>query len=397
MVAASGSGEIYEDAVFVGSLEMVAFDCCGVARAVRNGEGCALGHYKILVIVVSLFQHEGPFVATAFGVVGEFPFRDDASRGPFAAEVDIGIVEGLGDVEGEVGDHVFRFRSIVLVVGVADDVDAVLVFRCQVIAADFVGRNGGMDVGVEPSYRFYVEPGVACGEDFEFPVFVSGREYECALVVPSKVSECGGCGRCTDDGIVPPAVLQDGGEDILAAIAYGERGAVYTEGYLLVAVVVVSFRVGGYTAFYCDSILRHAKIDLSHGQRFVIVVQKDCDAVVPGNEGAYVGIGEPEAVVCIKCRDVLTFSVILDRNIGLRGLGIFAEEEVGRGPPQSVKMLKTVEKTVVVVGKFIETDLKVFIAAECDDGQRVEVSVYLGAQCGNGAENPCLLCPGTGG
>ena len=181
------------------------------------------------------------------------------------------------------------------------------------------------------------------------------------------MSECGGCGRCTDDGIVPPAVLQDGGEDILAAIAYGQRGAVYAEGYLLVAVVVVGFRVGGYTAFYCDSILRHAKIDLSHGQRFVIVVQKDCDAVVPGNEGAYVGIGEPEAVVCIKCRDVLTFSVILDRNIGLRGLGIFAVEKVGRGLPLSVEVFETVEETMVIVGEFVETDFEFLVTVECND------------------------------
>ena len=106
---------------------------------------------------------------------------------------------------------------------------------------------------------------------------------------------------------------------------------------------------------------------------------------------------KPGAVVCVKCRDGLTFSVVLDGNSGLCGLGIFAEEEVGRGPPHSVKMLETVEKAMVIVGEFIETDFKVFIAPENDDGQWIEVSVHLGAQCGYGAENPCLLGRGTGG
>ena len=263
--------EVDEYRVVVLCLEVAAFDVGGI------DEVGAVGHVNVLVVVHALLEEEVGFPVLIDLVVLQLGLGLDLPVGEGAEHIDIAVGEGEPAFEGEMRVDVV-FGEGVGHVAVA--IEAVALHG----AAAFVGAEGARVVLQHVSLVLVVGErdahdtvGVGLqGADVEGAELRPAREGVAAVVVieaePSRVS--GAVGEPVD-GVVPAAVLLDGGVYRHDRIADGVAAGVDAEVHLLLGEPVVDIGSGVHVSLDSDSLgFRHHEPPREHRIVGRVVIDK---------------------------------------------------------------------------------------------------------------------------
>ena len=263
--------EVDEHRVVVLRLEVAAFDVGGI------DEVGAVGHINVLVVVHALLEEEVGFPVLIDLVVLQLGLGLDLPVGEGTEHIDISVGEGEPALEGEMRVDVIFGEGID---HVAVAVEAVALHG----AAALVGAEGARVVLQHVSLVLVVGErdahdtvGVGLqGADVEGAELRPAREGVAAVVVvktePARMP--GAVGEPVD-GVVPAAVLLDGGVYRHDRIANGVAAGVDAEVHLLLGEPVVDIGSGVHVSLDPDSLgLRHHEPPREHRIIGRVVIDK---------------------------------------------------------------------------------------------------------------------------